>query len=58
LELQVIAEGVETSAQLSRLQELGCCLFQGYYFGKPMSDNDWPAQLRDGDTDLSVPPRV
>jgi diguanylate cyclase (GGDEF)-like protein/PAS domain S-box-containing protein len=58
LELQVIAEGVETSAQLSRLQELGCCLFQGYYFGKPMSDNDWRAQLRDGDTDLSVPPRV
>jgi len=32
LELQVIAEGVETEAQLRFLGEQGCRGYQGYYF--------------------------
>jgi diguanylate cyclase (GGDEF)-like protein len=32
LRLKVIAEGVETAEQLQRLRELGCDMFQGYYF--------------------------
>jgi len=36
LRLQVVAEGVETAAQLEFLQGLGCELIQGYYFAKPM----------------------
>ena len=36
LNLNVIAEGVETDAQLQHLVQNGCKHFQGYYFGKPV----------------------
>jgi EAL domain-containing protein (putative c-di-GMP-specific phosphodiesterase class I) len=35
LQLEVIAEGVETEAQFSLLKSLGCKYFQGYYFSHP-----------------------
>ncbi|MDM8348044.1 EAL domain-containing protein [Pseudomonas sp. sp1636] len=40
LDLHVIAEGVETRAQLDALLHLGCQRFQGYLFAKP-----GPAQI-------------
>ncbi|MEH6823482.1 MAG: EAL domain-containing protein [Motiliproteus sp.] len=36
LDLQLVAEGVETSQQVTFLQALGCDLLQGYYFSKPL----------------------
>ncbi|MBC7802020.1 MAG: EAL domain-containing protein [Gemmatimonadaceae bacterium] len=36
LGLNVVAEGVETSAQLDRLRELRCPLVQGFFKGRPM----------------------
>ncbi len=36
LEMQVVAEGVETAGQKERLLELGCDLAQGYHFARPM----------------------
>ncbi|MCG8014827.1 MAG: EAL domain-containing protein [Candidatus Thiodiazotropha sp. 'RUGA'] len=36
LELEVIAEGVETEEQLKVLTHLGCEYVQGYYFSKPI----------------------
>ncbi len=37
LGIDVITEGVETKAQVDSLNQLGCSLFQGYYFSKPIS---------------------
>jgi EAL domain-containing protein (putative c-di-GMP-specific phosphodiesterase class I) len=37
LAMRVITEGVETREQLEKMIELGCYMFQGYYFAKPMS---------------------
>lgn len=36
-DMQVVAEGIETSWQLKTLQRLGCPLGQGYLFAKPMT---------------------
>ncbi|WP_323028595.1 EAL domain-containing protein [Castellaniella defragrans] len=36
LELDIVAEGVETPEQLARLQRLGCDLIQGYLIGRPV----------------------
>lgn len=41
LGLQVLTEGVETKAQIESLEELGCYQFQGYYFDKPISVEDF-----------------
>ncbi|MBT9522524.1 MAG: EAL domain-containing protein [Dechloromonas sp.] len=45
LRLGVVAEGVEASVQHDYLVEHGCCQFQGYLFGKPMSFADFDAAL-------------
>lgn len=37
----VVAEGVETSAQLKELQRLGCAALQGYLIGKPLPIEDY-----------------
>jgi Amt family ammonium transporter len=50
LGIRVLAEGVEEHAEVETLVALGCTLFQGYYFARPMSgerffdvvsDPDW-----------------
>lgn len=35
LEQSVVAEGVENKKQLDHLQQLGCRVFQGFYFARP-----------------------
>jgi EAL domain-containing protein (putative c-di-GMP-specific phosphodiesterase class I) len=35
MNLQVIAEGVETDAQLGFLQQFGCTLIQGFLLSRP-----------------------
>ncbi|MFW6088599.1 MAG: EAL domain-containing protein, partial [Gemmatimonadota bacterium] len=40
LELDVVAEGIETAAQLERLRELGCGWGQGYLFAQPQAAED------------------
>ena len=37
LGLSSLTEGVETEAQYNMLNKMGCNLFQGYYFAKPMT---------------------
>ncbi|HSO37464.1 MAG TPA: EAL domain-containing protein [Labilithrix sp.] len=36
--MQLVAEGVETIHELSKLRELGCDLLQGYHFARPSAD--------------------
>ena len=41
LNLAVIAEGVENQQQLDFLIEKGCKAFQGYYFSRPLTNDDF-----------------
>ena len=41
LNLNVVAEGVETAAQLALLQGAGCDLVQGYYFSRPLPPEEF-----------------
>ncbi|MCG7870047.1 MAG: EAL domain-containing protein, partial [Candidatus Thiodiazotropha taylori] len=51
LELEVIAEGVETEEQLKVLTHLGCEYLQGYYFSKPIPTNQIPEILPSAEID-------
>ncbi|WP_236552150.1 EAL domain-containing protein [Alteromonas sp. KUL106] len=46
LEMQTIAEGVETPAQLSVLKEMGFKHFQGFLFGKPAPIEYWSNAIK------------
>ena len=48
LGMQVIAEGIETVAQLERLRSLNCPEIQGYLIGKPMPEDQVASYLRGG----------
>jgi EAL domain-containing protein (putative c-di-GMP-specific phosphodiesterase class I) len=50
LGFEVMAEGVETAAQLGVLRELGCRAYQGYLMGKPLPVDAFVASL------AAVPP--
>lgn len=45
LNLDVVAEGVETPEQLKFLKENGCSKIQGFYFSKPLDINAFAAYL-------------
>lgn len=45
MNLEVVAEGVETEAQFEFLNEAGCQLFQGYLFGRPMPVSEFEKTL-------------
>ncbi|MDE7254376.1 MAG: EAL domain-containing protein [Acetatifactor sp.] len=42
---KVVAEGVETKEQLTFLQSVGCDMIQGYYFYKPMPEEEFAELL-------------
>jgi diguanylate cyclase (GGDEF)-like protein/PAS domain S-box-containing protein len=52
MQLKVVAEGVETEAQLGYLRKNRCEEMQGYYFSKPVPAEEFAAMLRQ---DKSIP---
>jgi diguanylate cyclase (GGDEF)-like protein/PAS domain S-box-containing protein len=46
LEINVVAEGVETIAQRDMLERMGCNMYQGYLFAKPCTAKDFLALLK------------
>ncbi len=45
LGMQIIAEGVETDAQLAQLRMEGCDIAQGFFFGRPIPASEIGRQL-------------
>jgi len=45
LRLDVVAEGVETTAQMRRLADRGCSLMQGFLFSRPVSADEFARLL-------------
>jgi diguanylate cyclase (GGDEF)-like protein/PAS domain S-box-containing protein len=50
LEMEVVAEGIETSEQVADLRELGCPLGQGFLFARPLPPEELDGLL---ETDVS-----
>ena len=56
LQVPVVAEGVETEAQMNRLRAAGCDLIQGYYFSRPLPPEEFEklivreTEIQRGDT--------
>ncbi len=48
MQLRVVAEGVETEAQLSYLRNHGCDEIQGYYFSRPVPAHEMEQLLVEG----------
>ena len=46
LELGLLAEGVETKEQIDLLQNIGCDQVQGYYYAKPMPEDEFFEMLK------------
>jgi diguanylate cyclase (GGDEF)-like protein len=53
LHLKIIAEGVETEAQLDFLRQEGCEQVQGYYFSRPLSRENATQYLKDYSSDAA-----
>lgn len=47
MNLESVGEGIETEEQLNMLKELGCDIGQGYYFAKPLPEEEFLAKLRE-----------
>lgn len=45
LDLDVIVEGVETAAEIELLDQLGCHIVQGFYYGRPTSGEELSSRL-------------
>jgi len=55
LHLEVLAEGVETAAQVEVLRDLGCDTMQGYHYSRPVPARDFPLLVAGVEPDGDVP---
>ena len=45
---RVVAEGIESAAQVGMLRELGCTTGQGFFYSRPMPESAWRRMLSSG----------
>ena len=55
LEMRVVAEGIETTAQAEALLDMGCVLGQGYLYSRPVSAGEMTKLLLERSQDLDSP---
>ncbi|MEK9711334.1 MAG: EAL domain-containing protein [Thalassolituus sp.] len=58
LNMDIIAEGVETDFQRDYLNDHGCHNYQGYYFSRPLREDMFLQYLQDPSTDPENPSQV
>lgn len=58
LELGLLAEGVETREQVDLLRSIGCDQVQGYYYAKPMPEEEFFELFRKQQTDSPLQEQV
>jgi EAL domain-containing protein (putative c-di-GMP-specific phosphodiesterase class I) len=57
LDMNIVAEGVETESQVAHLRVLECEFGQGYFFSKPVSAEDVARLLSENRTyEMTLPP--
>ena len=44
--MSVTAEGIETKSQYDLLKEMHCDMIQGFYYSKPLKQEDFIEKLR------------
>ena len=49
LDILVLAEGVETREEADTLRALGCSMFQGFFFARPLAADDFAKTVTDPD---------
>jgi EAL domain-containing protein (putative c-di-GMP-specific phosphodiesterase class I) len=49
LGVKCVAEGVENKVQCNYLERVGCSIFQGYYYSRPLEIKDWRRLLLTGE---------
>jgi EAL domain-containing protein (putative c-di-GMP-specific phosphodiesterase class I) len=55
LRLETVAEGIEQASQAALLTQLGCRRGQGYFFGRPMPEDEFEQLLGDADPAARLP---
>lgn len=46
LKVNLVLEGIETENQVNILKNLGCYFFQGYFYSKPLTSNDFNIYIK------------
>ena len=52
MNLKVVVEGIETKNQLEVMEAMGVDFIQGYYFSKPIPENDFLDYLKKNNSNL------
>jgi EAL domain-containing protein (putative c-di-GMP-specific phosphodiesterase class I) len=56
--MEIVAEGIQRPDQAERLRALHCDLAQGFYFGRPMPDDEMDESLEAADASLRIVARA